>query len=1299
MSVLARRCLPDAVALGLLLVAVLAFFWDVLLGPRVLVPADILYRVPPWSGLPEASAYAVPHNQLIGDAILQNVAWKSFARAAFASGELPLWNPHEYAGMPFLAGGQSGSIYPLGVLFYVLPVARAYGPFLALHLFLGGAFLYAFARRLGARPAAALIGGLAFAFSAFLVVSFTWPMIVSAAIWLPALLLCEELIVARAERGGSWSGQLSLALVGAAGLAMQILAGHLEITFYAGFVLLFYGLGRLLAARFPRDAFASLAVMGLLGPALAAVQLVPFYELIGQNFRAGFVDLPTVLSYALPASQVLTFLIPDFFGNPSHHDYFSLAARAWKSAPPHTDPPHTIWWGAPKNYVEAASYLGLLPLALAALGVLLGRTRQAVVLALLAALALSLAFGSPLYALFFFGIPGVDQLHTPFRWIYPYTVATTVLAALGAEALARRAPGWARRLGLAAALLGGLGLAAAAIVLVRPGRFVAMAQALLDRSGRLRRAFADGDALLSYEWRNLALFALFLALAGLVVFLIARRPSRGLWLGAAVVAADLFVVHIGFNTRADPAPLRAEPPALAVLRADAEPFRIVGLADDGALTPITGMLVGLEDVRGYDTVVPRRYVEYWSLIEPPQGLQYSKMMGLARLESLGSPLLRMLNVRYLVSGRPVESPHLELVHRGDMHLYRLRDPMPRALVVGQVVPAANDRDALAKVAAPDFDPRAAVVLQGAEPPTPAGGTGSATYLQRSPNRQLLRVDATGPAYLVVADFYFPGWRARVDGADAPLLRANHIFRAVPVPAGSHEVELRYRPDSLYLGAGISGLALLGTIALGMGLAGRRLLGSRSGEGAVRRVARNALSGMGTSLLNKAIDFGFAVFMLRVLGSDGIGRYTFAIAVSGYLEILSNFGLNALVIREGAQRGESLARIGGSSLLLRIALWAAGLPAVLLLLVLWRSQLGLADDAVAATLLLSLALAPGNVAATYSSLFYARERVEVPAFLTVATTVAKVLLGFAALLLGYGIVGLAAVALVGNLWTALALGLLAARLNVCRRLEFSLAEARAMIAPAFPLMLNHLLATLFFKIDILLLQPMRGDRELGYYATAYKFVDGLQIIPSAFTFAVFPLLSRLAAWSTHGMRDAYASSLRLLVAVSVPLALGITAAAYPLVAAVGGSGFLPDAAIALQLLIWFLPLSFANGLTQYALVAAGQQRTITAAFAAAVVFNVGANLAAIPIWGYRGAAVVTVLSEVVLAIPFGIVAARSVGLSPIRPILPFLATGAVGLGAYLVAEPVVGGAAALALALALYAPALLALCPLLALRPR
>jgi O-antigen/teichoic acid export membrane protein len=1245
----------------------------VLVGPRVLLPADVLYRIAPWSALPEAAAHEWPHNGLIADAILQNVAWKTFARDAFLRGELPLWNPYEYAGLPFMAGGQSGSLYPLGVLFYLLPVERAYGPFLALHVFMGGAFAYAFARLLGCRPGAALVGGVGFALSAFLIVSFTWPMIVSAAAWAPLLLLLVELTVRewerptpRVERG------VAIALVGALALALQILAGHLEITFYVAFTLLWYGAGRLLyARRWP--ALACLALMGLLGPLVAAVQLLPFYELIGQNFRRGLVDYPTVVGYALPISQLATFLVPDFYGNPSHHGYLSLVERGWKSVA-------EIWWGHPKNYVEAASYVGILPLLLAPFA----RGRAAAPLAGLALFALLLAFGTPLYGLFFFGVPGFDQLHTPFRWIFPYSLCVTALAALGAERLARGEVGRAAvALAAAVAATGALALAGLLAVAAAPARFAALAQAAIARSGRLQRAFVDGDMLLSYEWRNAVLLALAVALAGLAIWAIARRPARGLALAAGALALDLALVHYGFNARADPAPLHARLPAVESLRADPVPFRIVGMVDGEPLAPIAGTRLGIEDTRGYDTVIPRRYLDFWQLIEEPQGLLYSKLQGLARVESLASPFLRLLNVRYVLSTRPLASPELEPVTSEGVHLYRLRDPIERAFLVGEARFARDDAEALALLRAPGFDPRRTVVLTGADPALPGGGAGTVAWQGRATDRLLLEVEAGAATYLFVGDFHFPGWRASVDGVDAPLLVANHAFRAVHVPAGRHRVEMRYRPDSVRLGGVLTALGLLGALT-GLAACGwRAAVRRRGGGGPLAAIGRNALSGMGTQLINKAIDFGFAVAMLQVLTEEGIGRYAWAVAVAGYLEIVSNFGLNALVIREGSARPERLGVLGGSSLLVRLAIWLSGLPLAIGFALLSRGG----DDAAVAAALLCLALLPGNVAATYSALFYARERIEVPAALTVATTLLKVALGLVALLAGRGIVGLAGVAVVGNLATAVALGVLAARLQIAPPLRVDAAEARAMLAPALPLMLNHLLATLFFRIDVLLLAPLRGDRELGYYATAYKFIDGLGIIPSAFTFALFPALSRLAAARPDGMRRAYATSLKLLVFVSVPIALLLTALAHPLVLLVGGTRYLPDAAVALQILVWFLPLSFANGLTQYALIAAGQQGAILRAFLPVVAFNVVANVVLIPGFGYRAAAVVTVLSEVVLALPFGAAIARSIGLSTWRTIGPFLLGAAVAYGAFRLVEVAANGALALLAALVAYAAVL------------
>lgn len=76
------------------------------------------------------------------------------------------------------------------------------------------------------------------------------------------------------------------------------------------------------------------------------------------------------------------------------------------------------------------------------------------------------------------------------------------------------------------------------------------------------------------------------------------------------------------------------------------------------------------------------------------------------------------------------------------------------------------------------------------------------------DRIVCEVEAPTDGYLVLLDSYYPGWKARVDGADAPVLRANYAFRGAAVPAGTHRVEFRYRPTSFYAGLGISLFCLL-----------------------------------------------------------------------------------------------------------------------------------------------------------------------------------------------------------------------------------------------------------------------------------------------------------------------------------------------------------------------------------------------------------------------------------------------------------------------------------------------------------
>jgi len=409
--------------------------------------------------------------------------------------------------------------------------------------------------------------------------------------------------------------------------------------------------------------------------------------------------------------------------------------------------------------------------------------------------------------------------------------------------------------------------------------------------------------------------------------------------------------------------------------------------------------------------------------------------------------------------------------------------------------------------------------------------------------------------------------------------------------------------------------------------------------------------------------------VRILGPEGTGSYAFVVAFYGFFEIISRYGLGTLLTRDVAADKNQSSRYLTNVVGLRTVLWLASVPLMALAaFAFWGigrvdflDASGIGRQELVAIAIFAVAMLFSNWSDAFSSMFMAFEKMEYPAGLASAIALLKVTLGALVLLVGWGFVGLAGVSLLVNV-IALAWLFLLMRSTLFRpEWDWDWPLQKWMLRVSGPLMINHLLATIFWRIDVWILRPLAGAAAVGLYSVGLKYLDGLNIIPSVFTMAIFPLMSRYAQRERESLHRAYLIALRLLLMVSLPIAAGITVLAGPLVWLVGGAEYLDvplaiqflgrtfsipgGSDLALQIIIWSIPIGFVNSVTQYVLIAVDQQHFLTRAFLMGVTFNIVGNLITIPMFGYAGAAAVTLLSEFSLLFPFYYSVRRNVGVVP------------------------------------------------------
>ncbi|MCX8066298.1 MAG: flippase, partial [Anaerolineae bacterium] len=860
--------------------------------------------------------------------------------------------------------------------------------------------------------------------------------------------------------------------------------------------------------------------------------------------------------------------------------------------------------------------------------------------------------------------------------------------------------------------------------------------------------FPDHRAFYSYEFRWIALFGLLLTATGIVLRVsqcpiyigatppiaqdapcAARRKCKinlalrvPAWevLAVLVLVVDLVAFGAGFNPAVDPKLLDYTPPVVEFLRQDTSLWRYATFTPPGTTKTMnanSGMLYDLQTIAGYDSIFPAQYADYMALIEPQDELLYNRIASLRTWSALDSPLLDMLNVKYILTEVEIPNPaKYRLVYQDRaVRVYENLGVLPRAftLPASAAVFAKDVAEALRT-----YDVHRYVVLDaGCEPatssPQPASPV-SQTITRYTLNEVFVDVAVSEPSWLVLGDSHFPGWRAfvRPQGAsedaerEVAICRANGNFRAVYLEPGAWTVRFKYSPDSVKIGAFITFVAGMVLLFL-VGLYLWRFFYRETDEGdTVRRVAKNSLAPIVLNLFNRAIEMAFAALMARILGPVGNGRYATAVNIYLWFDIIANFGLDMYLMREVARQRERTWELFLTTSALRFALFVAALPLLGGFLAAWQSlEAPLASETIWATVLLYLGLLPGSLAYGLAALFRGHEKHEYPAAIQTVTTLIKVTLGVLVLVGGLGIIGLAGASIMTNFCTLGILAALAYRvlphptpsgfaatpsplLTFGQEKGGGAAEGggggvRKMLAESWPLMLSLLLQALFPGVNILLLQRLQGDAAVGWYDAARKWVDALNIIPSFFTIAIFPVMARLAVEDREALRTAYRLSVKLLLAIAFPTAVLVALLATPLVGLLSGSAFLPHGALALRLMVWSILFGWFNSLTNYVLIALNRQRYVFLASGTRVAFTVVANLLLTAHYSYVASAWILIGGEMLLALLFAVDLTRQMGAIGWGQTLGRLALAGLGTTALATAAALCHSAVVLVVLLLVY----------------
>ncbi|NUM55051.1 MAG: YfhO family protein [Candidatus Hydrogenedentes bacterium] len=750
-------------ALVLLLIQVVNFSGFFVRG-EVLAPSDLLFKIRPWSEH-RPPGFTEPVNSLMYDPAMAFRPDFIRLQEALREGRWPLWNDLEMGGLPLLANCQSRVFYIPHLALRILDVDTAISCFIVCKLWLAAFVAYVCARALNFGVWPSRWFSIVWGFGCFAHIWAYWP-ITDVLVWAPVVFLGTEWAIERRYRKGFFA----LALGG----TMLLFAGHPETAFAIGaYVTLYFALRLAFAwagGLAPWRPIAIFAGAWVLATTAYASQLLPFIEYLRQSAPVeDRVDMP------LTFSALSTFWVPRFFGTNAEGTFWDKNTHNANL---------TI-----QQYVGMAAWLGA-AIAVANLrrgANATGPAARARVSALLIAVAASvlMAVDAPLLG-WAQNLPGFSHMRTIYH-VYFTLFALPLLGLIGLDTWFER-PRKLRELTMTLTVL-------------------VPAATLLAGIWMYNERLIQMAGVREYVMREIgtAICIAMVSLSILAAHCLTRQRGFVWAILIAASCADVLWPVRGLNPSLRRSELPQATPLISYLQEKAKPCRVDVLG--AAIAPGAAGNFDVEEWEGYDGLYPERPIRFRERLARRI---WDKMYVVSSTDYyLNDPQYTEL----APIGKLADRGEIELETTLDgIDVYRHVRMLPRARLVGTLEIAHNSEQLFERMLDPEFDPSSTAITESppvaALPSGQAESPGTATLTVHRPEHSVIEVRAEQDAVLVVAENYFSGWRATVDGVDTPIFPVYYCFRGICVPKGDHVVAFRYVPSSLIAGVSMSAIALV-----------------------------------------------------------------------------------------------------------------------------------------------------------------------------------------------------------------------------------------------------------------------------------------------------------------------------------------------------------------------------------------------------------------------------------------------------------------------------------------------------------